>query len=174
MGKEDRYYIKNADFLADLKRWKESGDENIPDYIAEYFVKLANNIISRWNFSNYTYKEDMVGHALLTCIRYSHNFDVNHPASNPYAYFSQYIWNAYRQILNREKSLHDFKKEMIEETVTPSLNRDHISTHNRDSKDQYIDREFTVEDFSEIQEEYQKKKKKEILTRNLMVMSDKI
>jgi len=123
---KSNYYVDNrllythlCAWLKDLKKAnKKKGPvikPPIPEYVAESMVKMANHFSQKAGFVNYTYREDMVGDALESCIRYIHNFDPT-KSNNAFAYITQIIHNAFiRRIQKEQKQLY-VKMRIIDDT----------------------------------------------------------
>lgn len=114
MKKEDKYYLKNEDFLDELKKYRKT--KVISDELVKMFYKLARKISNRSNFYLYTYKEDMIAESILTCIKYIDNFDPN-ISSNPFSYFTLTIINSFKAFLNMEKKQSNIKKILKEQQI---------------------------------------------------------
>ena len=117
------HYVNNKDFTAIVTEWvkeyKEAEKQNqprpaVPYEMADAFYKIAKRYSSKPNFSGYTYKDDMIGEAIYTCIRYAHNFNPE-KSNNAFAYFTQYCHNAFIQYINKEKKFADFKFELLKD-----------------------------------------------------------
>jgi DNA-directed RNA polymerase specialized sigma24 family protein len=105
-------YVNNKELLEHLiKRRIENaqrlldGKEHLPvdAYLGRVILEIAKRLSYRPNFINYTYKEEMVGDAIENGLKVIDNFD---PAksSNPFAYLTQIMWNAFiRRILIEQK-----------------------------------------------------------------------
>lgn len=115
------YYIKNSDFLKAIKEYKasvqeaeESGDPKpqLPNYIGECILKIANHLSYKPNFINYTYRDDMISDGVANCLMYIDNFDPN-KSSNPFAYFTQIIYNAFIRRIQKEKKQTLIKGKII-------------------------------------------------------------
>lgn len=115
--------------------------KKMPPYVAECFMKLVDRIGSRPNFMGYTYLEDMKGDALLLCTKYAHNFNPER-SNNAFAYFSQIIFNGFKQYLNKEKKYTTYKFELTKGEMTNSerINYNNIVGSNRDADGLYVDR----------------------------------
>ena len=94
------HYINNKIFLEQLVDYKEkikSAEDDgreippIPDEIAISFMKIANGLGNKPNFSNYTYRDEMISDGIENCIQYCRNFDSN-KSKNPFSYFTQIIY----------------------------------------------------------------------------------
>ena len=117
--KRKKNYINNNDFHMALCEWQDKCWENciqlpIPNYIGECFYKLAKNRGRHHWFSGYTYIEDMIAEAVLTCIKYCYNYD-RFKSNNPFAYFTQYINNTFFKFMKYEKTVADYRFDIIKE-----------------------------------------------------------
>ena len=113
--KTSTHYVNNVDLYNALVAWqketrkahrKKLPQPPLPDFVAESMMKMANRLSQKAGFVNYTYREDMVGDALESCLRYIHNFN---PAksTNAFAYITQIIHNAFiRRIQKEQKQLY--------------------------------------------------------------------
>ena len=109
--KKSEHYVNNKDFLAaleqyaiDVERAKENGNPKpqIPRYIGECFLKIANHLSYKPNFVNYMFKDDMICDGIENCVRYIHNFNPE-KSKNPFAYFTQIIYYAFLRRIQQEK-----------------------------------------------------------------------
>ena len=105
------HYINNKDFLKEMIEFRTSVNEakklnlpkpQIPRYVAECFMKIAENLSHKPNFLSYTFRDEMVADAIENCVMYVDNFD---PAksSNPFAYFTQITYYAFLRRIQKEK-----------------------------------------------------------------------
>ena len=105
------HYINNKDFLKEMtayrtaiRKAKRQGNPKpqIPRYVAECFMKIAENLSHKPNFLSYTFRDEMVADAIENCVMYVDNFD---PAksSNPFAYFTQITYYAFLRRIQKEK-----------------------------------------------------------------------
>lgn len=105
------HYIKNRDFLEALIAYKADckiADEHseshppMPDFIGECFIKIATNLSRKPNFVSYSFREEMIGDAIENCLMYFRNFDET-KSNNPFAYFTQVVYNAFLRRIDKEK-----------------------------------------------------------------------
>ena len=113
------HYVSNKKFFDELvkyrsvlKECRETGQPlpPIPNYIGECLMLIAKRLSNKPNFFNYSHKDEMISDGIENSVRYLELFD---PArsSNPFAYFTQTIKNAFiRRIQNEKKQL--YLKEM--------------------------------------------------------------
>jgi hypothetical protein len=115
MNKKTNHYINNADFLKALIDYKEKckvaeqnnlSDPPIPNYVGECFLKIADHLSRKPNFSSYSFREEMVSDAIENCLMYFRNFDET-KSKNPFAYFTQITYYAFlRRIIREKKQLY--------------------------------------------------------------------
>lgn len=133
-----RHYIDNKEFLAAMIEYKTIVEDSkihgtekpqVPEYIGECFIKIANQLAFKSNFINYSFREDMILDAIENCLTYIDNFD---PAksSNPFAYFTQITYYAFVRRIQKEKRQLQTKYKYIE-----SLDIDSIITQVHDEGD---------------------------------------
>lgn len=120
-------YIDNEKFFKEMVKWKaraskaEHKGRKLPpvtDYIGMCFMDIAENLIRRPNFSNYPFRDDMVGDAIENCLMYCYNFDPE-KSENPFAYFTQIIYYAFLRRIQKEK-----KQNLIKYKYLHHLDKD--------------------------------------------------
>lgn len=111
MSKESKHYVKNADFLEALIKYreacekaKESNQEEppIPNYIGECFFKIAEHLSRKPNFISYSFRDEMISDGIENCLMYFRNFNPE-KSKNPFAYFTQIIYYAFLRRITKEK-----------------------------------------------------------------------
>ena len=165
------HYVNNKEFLEALSEYKKSvklSEQNgerppvVPDYIALCFMKIAKGLASRPNFSGYAFLEDMIGDGIENSFRYMHNFDPE-KSSNPFAYFTRIIYNAFIRKIGIEKKHLYTKYKAIQHANMygeTSDSQSHDSTTKFDSDIKYSEgAEDNMNDFIKNYEEAKKKKK---------------
>ena len=83
------YYVNGKEFAEAIRQYYAQEDSDIPEQLAIYIKKIADGLSYAPNFINYSYKEDMVGDAIvkmLSALR-SKRFDLEN-GSNPFSYFT--------------------------------------------------------------------------------------
>ena len=122
MLKKGNYYVRNKDLVPEIHKYKETG--KISEELGSMIFKIAKNYANKGSFSRYTWKEDMIGEAVLTCVKYIHNFDPSkqkHP--NPFAYITTICHNAFINFIRKQKRHSEikdrcFKKVQVIENFT--------------------------------------------------------
>ncbi len=100
------YYVNNKDFYESIVKWldeeKRTGIKKIPDKIALSIMKICENLAKSGRFSGYTWKQEMIADAILSCIQFCRNFDPT-KSQNPFAFYTQIAYNAFVQRIKLEK-----------------------------------------------------------------------
>jgi len=122
--KKSEHYVNNKDFLAALEQYaidverakeKDQPKPQMPRYIGECFLKIANHLSYKPNFVNYMFKDDMICDGIENCVRYIHNFNPE-KSKNPFAYFTQIIYYAFLRRIQQEKKQLEIKNKILEKT----------------------------------------------------------
>ena len=119
--KVSQHYVDNKKFLEAMVVYRDKVNNakndnrkkpDVPNYIGECFLKIANHLSYRPNFINYTYRDDMISDGIENCLQYMSNFD---PAksTNPFAYFTQIIYYAFIRRIQKEKKQSLVKQKLI-------------------------------------------------------------
>lgn len=116
MKKKITNYVDNIDFKTLLINYQElkktKPNQIIPDSIGLIIMSIANNLVKRRNFCGYTFKDELVGDAIETCVKYLHNYDTN-KSDNPFAYFTQICFYAFVRRIKRENQQYKTKRDLI-------------------------------------------------------------
>ena len=164
------HYVNNADFLQALINHKAaiaaaeasgSPKPQIPNFVGECILKIANHLAYKPNFINYSYRDDMVLDGIENCIQYLDNFDPT-KSSNPFAYFTQIIYYAFLRRITKEKKQSYIKGRLIQEMPFEAFevqDGDDSEYHN-----QYLEfmQQHGTFDDSFMERKKEKKKKKQV------------
>jgi DNA-directed RNA polymerase specialized sigma24 family protein len=93
-------YLDNLVFLNELCEY-QSGNKT--DEFGKMLLLIAKKYAERGCFSGYTWKDDMICDAVLTCIRYVDSFNVKIENPNPFAYFSKIIHHSFLNFIAKQK-----------------------------------------------------------------------
>lgn len=106
-----KHYVNNKDLLTAILQYKKDAKQakreklpptRMPEYVGQCLMLIAENLSHKPNFSNYTFREEMIGDAIENCCMYFDNFDPK-KSKNPFAYFTQIIYYAFLRRIHREK-----------------------------------------------------------------------
>jgi len=96
-------YVNNKKFQEHLINFFETNDYNIKEKLGKIFLIIAERILNKPCFINYTKdrKDDMISDATFFMVKYIDRYDPSR--GNPFAFFSQIAFNAFRQNINKAK-----------------------------------------------------------------------
>lgn len=134
--------VDNNGELIEVARshWKgdiESGEfclthGRITNELGKMFIKLAEEISHKSNYRNYTYLDEMMGDARIQLVKNALLFKESvlykkdKPAVqlNPFSYYTSFVNNAFRSVLNTEKNVRNIRDDLLEmHGFTPSHTR---------------------------------------------------
>jgi len=122
---KEEYYIKPAEFRESLRKYYAS--DILTDDLAENIKKIAYGLSYNGSFINYSYKDDMIGDALIkmyAALKYKkYKFETK---SNPFSYFTTIAYHAFINRIKKEKKHHQtitsYKEKVYEEYMTDPRN----------------------------------------------------
>jgi hypothetical protein len=123
--KKSTHYIDNKLFYTEMVKYhtayqesKRLGEDRppIPTYVGKCIMLIAQRLATRPNFVGYSYKEEMIGDAIENCLRYLHNFNPE-KTNNPFAYFTQIVYNAFLRRIDKEKKQLYIKHKSFENSM---------------------------------------------------------
>lgn len=161
-SQKSRHYVDNKEFYkAMLERHTQvahakANDLPLPaitNEIGEYIMKVATGLSKKYNFASYYYKDEMIGDAIINCLKYIDNYDPE-VTKNPFSYFTQGCYYAFiSRIANEEKKTYIKFKKVIENQTLGYLANSEIGSHAMDNVDTTND---YMEEFIQKYEEKQK------------------
>ena len=127
--KQNAHYVNNADFSQAVVDYvteanKARNDKvevpKVPDYVAQCFLRIAEGLSHKSNFSRYTYREEMVMDAVENCLKAINNYNLEAATRtgkpNAFAYFTQISWFAFLRRIAKEKKQQDVKLRYLEKS----------------------------------------------------------
>lgn len=108
--KKSKDYLSNKEMLSEVIHCKKDGQ--ISEKLGKMFVLLAERYSTKPNFSGYSYRDEMVANAILACCQNYTKFNED-KGSNPFAYFTQIIHNAFIQVLNKERRNQELRDKCL-------------------------------------------------------------
>jgi len=124
---KNNYYIDPKRFIKVMNDYYYKRLEN-PNYpisneIGEMLLLMCQKISTRYNFANYTYKDEFISEAIVIAIKavkkYNPNIsiekrkDQKNKQPNPYGFFTQVIWNAFLYQMNKEKQQEKLRDKLL-------------------------------------------------------------
>ena len=107
MSKEHaKYYVNNKDLLKEVIDFKKKGIAS--NALALMLINIAKRYSSKGSFARYTWREDMVSEAVLTCIKYLKNFN-SEKSDNAFAYVTQICKNSFKAYIKKQTKHKEIK-----------------------------------------------------------------
>ncbi|WWQ13113.1 RNA polymerase sigma-like factor [Morganella phage vB_Mm5] len=117
--KQKNIYADNNVLYPIICKWKQDRKTNptarMPEELGEAILDIAHGLVKRWNFNQYTWKQDMVDDAIAACVSGLHNFDETR-YDNVYGYINKACWQAFLMRIYIEKAEDAKKWKMFLET----------------------------------------------------------
>lgn len=114
-----QYYVDPTEFKTNLMNYYTS--DIMTEQLGEYIKHIAYGLSYLPNFVNYSYKDDMIGDALIKMYsalkNKKYNFDTG---SNPFSYFTTIAFHAFINRIKKEKRHHETimnYKEKVYESI---------------------------------------------------------
>lgn len=120
-SKKEQFYVNPTEFKNQIEIYYKTG--NCTNYLGECLNKIAEGLGYSPKFINYSYKEDMIGDALIKMFSAlkRKKFDVKSDTS-PFGYFTTIAFHAFINRIKKEKKHHDtiteFKERKYEELLS--------------------------------------------------------
>jgi len=118
---KEQFYVNPAEFKKQIEIFYQT--EKCTNYLGECLNKIAEGLGYSPKFINYSYKEDMIGDALIKMFSAlkRKKFNVNSDTS-PFGYFTTIAFHAFINRIKKEKKHHDtineFKQRKYEEILS--------------------------------------------------------
>ena len=136
--KSTNTYVNQADFMRELRAYYSS--DEISNDLATYIKKIAQGLSFAPNFINYTYKDEMVGDAILKmmqALEYK-KFDIEN-RDNPFGYFTTIAFHAFINRIKKEKrqrqAINDYQEQVYQELMNDGSNETGINVYIADNTD---------------------------------------
>jgi len=143
-------YINNEKLLKEITIYIKT--EVQTEELGRMLLLLAKKYSDKGSFAGYSWKDDMICEAVLTCLRYMHNFDITVDKPNPFAYFSRIIHNSFLNYISKQK-----KHSKIKDICYKNID---FITPEGDSNNEYTYFDVCGIDYQSIRGNKKKKKRK--------------
>jgi len=100
-------YVNNENLLEEIRIYSETGVRT--EALGAMLLLIASRYAEKGSFAGYSWKDDMICEAVLTCIKYMHNFEVEKEGANPFAYFSKVVHNSFLNYIAKQKKHSNIK-----------------------------------------------------------------
>ncbi len=125
------------------------------DYIGKCILQLCNGLSYRFNFIDYTYRDEMCYEGQIACVKALKNFDTS--ATNAFGYFNMIAGRAFITKIRKEKNQQRIKYKMmfnmdidsiLDDSVqneTSEFSSDMINVYNSIAAGNLKDEDFAIE-----------------------------
>jgi hypothetical protein len=120
---KEQFYVNPSEFKKQIEIYYKTGD--CTNYLGNCLNKIAEGLGYSPKFINYSYKEDMIGDALIKMFSAlkRKKFNVESETS-PFGYFTTIAFHAFINRIKKEKKHHDtlneFRERKYEEIMSTS------------------------------------------------------
>ena len=120
--KKEKFYVEPKKFDEEISKYYDTGVLN--NELADMISKIAHKLSYASNFINYTYREDMVGDALIRMFKalMTKKYD-RVKGTNSFSYFTRIAFNAFRNRIKKEKHINETHLKYQEELIMLSENQ---------------------------------------------------
>lgn len=150
--KDKEYYVKPAEFHNAIVEYYQQTNEDIPHILGDMIQKIAMKISFLPNFIRYSYKEEMVGDAIVRMVSALKRKKYDLSKGNPFSYFTKIAIHAFISRIKKEKQAQEALKEYQEEQyLNLTTNNEAWSKTRRQRVDDMDENDFyyehNIEDF---------------------------
>jgi hypothetical protein len=127
---KEKFYVDPKEFDNEIVDFYESG--NVSNELAEMISKIANKLSYSSNFAGYTYREEMVGDGIVRMFKALMSKKYNRSkGTNPFSYFTRIAFNAFRNRIKKEKTIHEAQERYQQEYMIMSEGYSNLLKNNQ-------------------------------------------
>ena len=121
--KQKPHYVNAKEFTSDIIEYYDSGTDEVSEKLGESIYKIATGLSYAPNFINYSYKDDMVGDAIVKMFSALQlkKFKID-TGNNPFSYFTTIAFHAFINRIKKEKKqrqvISDYQEIVYEEMAS--------------------------------------------------------
>lgn len=120
---EEGNYVNSKEFYKEICEYYETGD--LKDHLAQSVYKIAVGLSYAPNFINYSYKDDMVGDAVVKMFSALQHKKFNcDTGNNPFSYFTTIAFHAFINRIKKEKKHRETITNYQETVYSEMMNED--------------------------------------------------
>jgi hypothetical protein len=119
-AKDKVHYVNGREFEEEIRCYYKSG--NITEKLGESLTKIANGLSYAPNFINYSYKDDMIGDAIVKMFSALRNQKFRLDSGfSPFSYFTTIAFHAFINRIKKENKHHAALNEYREKVYTEHM-----------------------------------------------------
>lgn len=160
-------FVKNADLLAELVKWRDSSPDaskrRPSEFLGKMILDIATHYMGHPDYVRYSkeIKEDIISNSVIRCLNAlpKYNFSFN----NPFAYFTQICWSCAMTYLKQYYDELNFKRKLMKDHLERAM--DELPSINIDkSYMQFLKTMIGSEQITEEDAKYLKRQKDAIIS----------
>lgn len=118
--KDKLHYVNSREFEEQIRTFYNS--EHISEKLGESIIKIANGLSFATNFINYSYKDEMIGDAVVKMFSALKNKKFRLDSGfSPFSYFTTIAFHAFINRIKKEKKHHEVLNEYKEKVYTETM-----------------------------------------------------
>jgi hypothetical protein len=118
--KEKIHYVNAKEFEEGIRTFYAAG--TLTEYLGESVSKIANGLSYAPNFMNYSYRDEMVGDAIVKMIAALKHKKFNLDSGySPFSYFTTIAFHAFINRIKKEKKHHETLEQYKEKVYTDKM-----------------------------------------------------
>ncbi|NBW58133.1 hypothetical protein EBR43_10225 [bacterium] len=119
-AKEKVHYVNGKEFEEEIRNYYKTG--HITQKLGESLTKIANGLSYAPNFINYSYKDDMIGDAIVKMFSALRNkkFKLD-TGFSPFSYFTTIAFHAFINRIKKENKHHEVLTEYRDKVYTDHM-----------------------------------------------------
>lgn len=136
--RDKEHYVNGKEFEEEIREYYRTG--NITVKLGESINKIASGLSYATNFINYSYKEDMIGDAIVKMFSALKNKSFRLDSGfSPFSYFTTIAFHAFINRIKKEKKHHETLNDYREKVYTELM----IDTNEINGTHVYVDPAYT-------------------------------
>lgn len=130
------HYVNSKEFTQDIVDYYNSGTDDIGNKLGESIYKIATGLSYAPNFINYSYKDDMIGDAIVKMFSalQSKKFKIE-SGNNPFSYFTTIAFHAFINRIKKEKKQREVISEYQEMVYDEVINQYQLVDNSSNNED---------------------------------------
>jgi hypothetical protein len=118
--KDKLHYVNSREFEEEIRKFYQS--ERISEKLGDSIIKIANGLSYATNFINYSYKDEMIGDAVVKMFSALKNKKFRLDSGfSPFSYFTTIAFHAFINRIKKEKKHHEVLDEYKQKVYTETM-----------------------------------------------------
>jgi hypothetical protein len=139
--RDKEHYVNGKEFEEEIRRYYTTGEISIK--LGESINKISSGLSYATNFINYSYKEDMVGDAIVKMFSALKNKSFRLDSGfSPFSYFTTIAFHAFINRIKKEKKHHEALNDYRDKVYTELM----IDTNDINGTHVYVDPTYSNDD----------------------------